>query len=179
MVQLGSARGDRLDVRYPLQVREPCGVERNRDTRRGAAVPGTCGGSLRRSDSIRNSYSAGSKIPNCGSAKPQIRALKAQPPGTEFLDAETGRQNSCQNARTPGETKIREMSGRKSRQKRPIWRRIGNVRFAETGWWCAQSHANPSPCYLANIRVIFENNSEPAAGNSKNTCGTGISLIFR
>src|SRR5260370_35745985 len=27
-------------------------------------------GSLRRSDSIRNSYSAGSKIPNCGSAKP-------------------------------------------------------------------------------------------------------------
>src|SRR6266446_1465622 len=119
-----------------------------------------------------------SRIPDCGSANPRLRALKAQPPGTEFLDAETGRQNSRQNARTPGETKIREMSGRKSPQKRPIWCRIGNVRFAETGWWCAQSHANPSPCYLANIRVIFENNSEPAAGNSKNTCGTGISLIF-
>jgi hypothetical protein len=52
---------------------------------------------LRRSDSIRNSYSAGSKIPNCGSAKPRIRALKAQPPGTEFLDAETGRQKSPPN----------------------------------------------------------------------------------
>src|SRR6267154_722441 len=71
-----------------------------------------------------------SRIPDCGSAKPRIRALKAQPPGTEFLDAETGRQNSRQNARTPGETKIREMSGRKSPQKRPIWRRIGNAWFA-------------------------------------------------
>jgi hypothetical protein len=28
-----------------------------------------------------------------------------------------------------------ELSGRKSPQKRPIWRRIGIVRFAETGWW--------------------------------------------
>src|SRR6266446_8750505 len=73
-----------------------------------------------------------SRIPDCGSAKPRLRALKAQPPGTEFLDAETGRQNSRQNARTPGETKIREMSGRKSPQKRPIWCRIGNVRFART-----------------------------------------------
>jgi hypothetical protein len=32
---------------------------------------------------------------------------------------------------------------------------------------------------LANIRVIFEKNSESAAENSKNTCGTGISLILR
>jgi hypothetical protein len=52
------------------------------------------------------------------------------------------------NARTPAETKIRELSGRKSRQKRAIRRRAGNVRFAETGWWCAQSYANLSPCYL-------------------------------
>jgi len=71
------------------------------------------------------------------------------------------------------------VSGRKSPQKGPIWRRIGNVRFAETGWWCAQSYANRSPCYLANIRVIFENNSEPAAKSVKKTCGTGISLILR
>jgi hypothetical protein len=35
------------------------------------------------------------------------------------------------------------------------------------------------PCYLANIRVIFENNSEPAAKSVKKTCGTGISLILR
>src|SRR6202051_1457717 len=38
-------------------------------------------------------------------------------------------------ARTPTETKIRETSCRKSPQKRPIRRRIGNARFAETGWW--------------------------------------------
>ena len=37
------------------------------------------------------------------------------------------------------------LSGLKSPLKRPIWRRIGNARFAETGWWCAQSFANPSP----------------------------------
>jgi hypothetical protein len=42
-------------------------------------------------------------------------------------------------------------------------------------WRCALSDTNPSPCYLANIRVIFENNSEPAAENPKNTCDTGIS----
>src|SRR5882724_6066661 len=52
------------------------------------------------------------------------------------------------------------MSARKSPPKRTIWRRIGNVRFAETGWWCAQSYTNRSPCYLANIRVIFGKNSE-------------------
>ena len=59
--------------------------------------------------------------------------------GTEFLDAETGRQKPPLNARTSAETKIRELSGRKSPQKRPIWRRIGNVWFARAGWWCAQS----------------------------------------
>jgi hypothetical protein len=48
-----------------------------------------------------------------------------------------------------------------------------------TGWWCTQSYANPSPCYLANIRVIFEKNSEPAAESVKKACSTGISLILR
>ena len=33
------------------------------------------------------------------------------------------------------ETKIRGISGRKTPQERPIWRRAGNVRFARTGWW--------------------------------------------
>src|SRR5258706_12971089 len=36
------------------------------------------------------------------------------------------------------------MSGRKSPQKRAIRRSAGNTRFAETGWWCAQSYSNPS-----------------------------------
>src|SRR5258705_11894285 len=53
-------------------------------------------------------------------------------------------KNRHSNARTPAETKIRELSGRKSPQKRAIRRRAGNVRFAETGWWCGQSYANGS-----------------------------------
>src|SRR5258707_14830877 len=53
-------------------------------------------------------------------------------------------KNRHSTGRTPAETKIREPSGRKSPQKRAIRRRTGNVRFAETGWWCAQSYANPS-----------------------------------
>jgi hypothetical protein len=55
-----------------------------------------------------------------------------------------GAKNRHSNARTLTETRTRELSGQKSAQKRPIWRRIGNARFAETGWWCAQSYANPS-----------------------------------
>src|SRR5712671_5999821 len=42
-----------------------------------------------------------------------------------------------------------------------------------------QSAANPSPCYLTNIRVFFENNSELAAKIVKKTCGAGVSLILR
>src|SRR6266852_536271 len=33
------------------------------------------------------------------------------------------------------ETRIGELSGRKAPQKRPIWRRLGNMRFAKAGWW--------------------------------------------
>ncbi len=68
---------------------------------------------------------------------------------------------------------------RKSPQKRPLWSRRGSRRFRKTGWWCAQSDTNPSPCYLPNIRVIFEKNSEPAGENSKNPCSTGISRTWR
>src|SRR5258708_13422031 len=89
-----------------------------------------------------------------------------------------GAKSRHQNARTPAETKIREMSGRKCPQKRPILRRAGSARFAETGWWCAQSDANRSPCYYANIRVILEKNTEAAVKNVKNTCGTAISGLF-
>jgi hypothetical protein len=74
----------------------------------------------------------------------KLRA-QARPPGTEFLDAETGRQKSppkCANAHGDQNP---EVSGRKSPQKRPIRRRTGNGRFAETGWWCAQSDTNRSP----------------------------------
>jgi hypothetical protein len=42
-------------------------------------------------------------------------------------------------ARRLAETKIRELNDRKSPQKRPIWRRTGNARFARAGWaaFCA------------------------------------------
>src|SRR5712671_1776337 len=63
-----------------------------------------------------------------------------------------------------------------------LWR--GSLRYEmacpagqTANWRCAQSYANPSPCYLANIRVIFENNSEPAAESVKKACSTGISRI--
>jgi hypothetical protein len=53
----------------------------------------------------------------------------------------------------------------KSPQKRPALSRPGNPQFGRTGWWCGQSDTNRSPCYSANIRVIFEKNRE---GNAKN-----------
>src|SRR6478735_6499030 len=46
-----------------------------------------------------------------------------------------GAKTATKNARTSAETKIRELSGRKSPQKRPIWRRIGNVWFARARTW--------------------------------------------
>jgi len=49
------------------------------------------------------------------------------------------------------------------------------VRYLKTGWWCAQSDTNPSPCYRAKNRVIFEKNREPAVRNVRNRCSTGIS----
>src|ERR1700730_3263132 len=74
------------------------------------------------------------------------------PPERPLLSAETG------------DLKIRRQE---CRQKRPVSDRRRFPQFGKTGWWCAQSYANPSPCYLANIRVIFEKNSEPAAESVK------------
>src|SRR5258705_10185282 len=67
-----------------------------------------------------------------------------------------------QNGRALTETKIREMSGRKSPQKRPIWRCAGNTRFARTGWWCAQSDTNRSPL---DIRLRTGNFLQNSANN--------------
>ena len=44
-----------------------------------------------------------------------------------------------------------------------------------TSWRWVQSDTNRSPCYLANIRVIFENNSEPAVEKCQKPCGAGTS----
>jgi hypothetical protein len=45
------------------------------------------------------------------------------------------------------------------------------------GWWGVQSDANPSPCCLANIRVIFDKNREPVAKNVRKACGTATLRI--
>ncbi len=42
------------------------------------------------------------------------------------------------------ETERVERYRRKSPQKRPIGSRRRDLRFRRTGWWCAQSYANPS-----------------------------------
>ena len=140
---------------------------------------------LRRSDSIRNNCRSDQRSLNYRGAKRGIAAASAagfcartRPPGTEFLDAETGPQISPPKWVSARRDKIREMSGRKSPQKRPIWRCAGNTRFSRTGWWCAQSDTNPSPCYLAKNRVIFEKNSEKIIENTKRRLKPGTSRFF-
>ena len=106
---------------------------------------------MRRLDSIRNKLQRPPTIPNYGCKTRSNFALRPDHRERNFWMRRQGAKNRHQNARTRTETKIRELSGRESPQKRPIWRRMGNVRFAETGWWCAQSDTNQSPrvftCY--------------------------------
>ena len=67
-----------------------------------------------------------------------------------------GAKNRHSNARTLTETRTRELSGQKSAQKRPIWRRIGNVWFARTEWWSHQgSNLGPNDYSLA-LTVLFQ-----------------------
>src|SRR4051812_14711288 len=56
----------------------------------------------------------------------QFPGRTAQPrlPGTEFLDAETKRQKSSFKRANACRDQIQELSGQKSAQKRPIWRRL-------------------------------------------------------
>src|SRR5712664_1432021 len=80
---------------------------------------------------------------------------RSKPAGERvFWMQRQGAKNHHEKGRTPAETKVREVSGQKSRKKRPIWRRLGKGWFAETGWWCAQSHANRSPL---NISLLSGN----------------------
>jgi hypothetical protein len=56
--------------------------------------------------------------------------------------------------------------------------RASEVRALKTGWWCAQSDTNRSPCYLAKNRVIFEKNSEKIIENTKRRLKPGTSCFF-
>ena len=78
-----------------------------------------------------------------------------QLPGTEFWMQRRSAKNRHSNTRTHAETKICELGGRKSRQKRPIWRRSGNVRFARDGWWRCYERVSAT-----QFPAIRENNRE-------------------
>ena len=82
--------------------------------------------------------------------------LRAQSPllGTEFLDAETGRQKSSLRLSNAHRDKNLRIERPEIPAETPYWRRIRKVRFAKTGWWCAQSHANRS---LLNISLFSGN----------------------
>src|SRR6267143_974138 len=93
---------------------------------------------------------SGSKVGIAGAVRSNF-ALKARLLGTEFLDAETGRQKSSRKRANACRDKVREASGRKSPQKRPFWRRLGKGWFAETGWW-RQSGTNWRPTTQSSNR---------------------------
>src|SRR5450759_1428446 len=112
--------------------------------------------------------------PPAGQFRPEIQA-----PGTEFLDAETGGQKTTPETLMVGRDWERGKWAARSPQKRPLFDRRRFPRFGKTGWWCAQSYANRSPCYLANIRVIFQKKSEPPALNARTSCGTAAFELFR
>ncbi len=93
-----------------------------------------------------------SKIPITAAQKPELRVqcgpTSRSKPGCRernFWMQRRSAKNRHSNSQTPAETKVREVSGRKSPQNRPIWRRLGKWWFAKTGWWWKQSYANPSP----------------------------------
>ncbi len=79
-------------------------------------------------------------------------------------------KNGHSNARTPRRDPNPGTEWPEIPTERAIRCRAGKVRFAETGWWRLQSNTNRSPCYLPNIRVIFEKNSERITKNPRSAC---------
>jgi hypothetical protein len=128
--------------------------------RSAPAGPGRCS---RRSDSTRNSFSAGTNIlnnvaqhRNCGHRCDQ-NPRRGSGRERNFGIRRPSAKNGHSNAKARAETRIQKLSCQKSLWKRPIWRRPGNVWFARAGWWCAQSNANRSPRKFPANR---ENNRE-------------------
>jgi hypothetical protein len=98
---------------------------------------------LKRSDSIRNSFSANpkSQITVPQNAIPGGRTSGSTPAAGNgiFGCRDRAPKIAIQTRERPQRPRIQEMSGRESRQKRPIWRGAGTARFARTGWWRMQS----------------------------------------
>src|SRR5450432_2938580 len=97
-------------------------VRRTRPQSRIAAAP------------VQDPNFSGPKVGVAGAVRCNL-AFIARLPGTEFLDAETGRQKSSRKSVNACRDRVPEVSGRKSPQKRPIWRRLEKGWLAETGWW--------------------------------------------
>src|SRR6266404_3966361 len=97
------------------------------------------------SDSTRNSFSAGTNIPN-NVAQIGIAAEGAiQNPrrdsaaGNGILGCrDQAPKMAIQTRKRAQRPRSRELSCQKSPWKRPIWRRLGNVWFARAGWWAHQ-----------------------------------------
>ena len=107
-------------------------------------------GSSTRSRSIRNKCGHGAKLPlspECPSfraAEQIIRRLKSGRRERNFWMQRREAKNRPKRRLMSGETEKPERHRRISPQKRPIWSLSGNPWFGRTGWWCAQSYANPS-----------------------------------
>src|ERR1700676_1637149 len=72
-------------------------------------------------------------------------SLETVPPGTEFLDTETGGQKSTRATVNVGRDWELKNRRQESPQKRPVSDRRRFPQFGKTGWWCAQSDTNRSP----------------------------------
>ena len=119
-------------------------------------------GSSRRSASIRSnlipsaiSNYADSKIAIAAANAVGIRAL-ALPPGTEFLDAKTGRQKSAlKRATVRRDQSLGIGSPKVPAETRPT----RNIRFARAGWW-RQLGSNWGPTTQSSNRSPLERGTE-------------------
>ena len=89
--------------------------------------------------------------------------MEIAPPGTEFLNAETGACNRPMRPLVFSETEKAVKCCPNSRQKRPLSEQGQICQFGATEWWCAQSYANRSqpakPCY--SLLFAFFRDKDP------------------
>jgi hypothetical protein len=107
---------------------------------------------LRRSDSIRNRLQPRPKVPNYGGPKVGITGavrcnfvLKSPAAGNGIFGCRDRAPKSPLKCANVGRDQNPGSKWPEIPRNALFGSRIGNVRFAKTGWWCAQSHTNPSP----------------------------------
>src|SRR5260370_12228793 len=77
-----------------------------------------------------------------------LSSLETVPPGTEFLEAETGGQETTRLTVILGRDREIKNRRQESPQKWPFSDRRRFPQFGKTGWWCAQSDTNRSPTVI-------------------------------